>query len=76
MFYTHHVVFVQMFTSLYGTPCLFKTRANVDKDKWYVTTVLVYVCFLQARCPSCRPTNSVNALKAKSIANLSHINKQ
>jgi len=22
-------------------------------------------CFLQARCPSCRPTNSVKALKAK-----------
>jgi len=24
------------------------------------------LCFLQARCPSCRPTNSVKALKAKS----------
>jgi len=23
------------------------------------------LCFLQARCPSCRPTNSVKALKAK-----------
>ena len=23
------------------------------------------VCFLQARCPSCRPTNSVKALKAE-----------
>jgi len=22
------------------------------------------LCFLQARCPSCRPTNSVKALKA------------
>jgi len=22
------------------------------------------LCFLQARCPSCRPTNSVEALKA------------
>jgi len=25
------------------------------------------LCFLQARCPSCRPTNSVKALKAKSL---------
>jgi len=23
------------------------------------------LCFLQARCPSCRPTNSVKALKAQ-----------
>ena len=25
------------------------------------------LCFLQARCPSCRPTNSVKALKAKAL---------
>jgi len=25
------------------------------------------LCFLQAGCPSCRPTNSVNALKARNI---------
>jgi len=27
-------------------------------------------CFLQAGCPSCRPTNSVKALKAKSSRRL------
>jgi len=26
------------------------------------------LCFLQAGCPSCRPTNSVKALKAKTIS--------
>jgi len=25
------------------------------------------LCFLQARCPSCRPTNSVKALKAEMV---------
>jgi len=25
------------------------------------------LCFLQAGCPSCHPTNSVKALKAKSV---------
>jgi len=29
------------------------------------------LCFLQAGCPSCRPTNSVKALKAKK--KLSHL---
>jgi len=28
------------------------------------------LCFLQAGCPSCRPTNSVKALKASSINHL------
>jgi len=27
------------------------------------------LCFLQAGCPSCRPTNSVKALKAKELDN-------
>jgi len=31
--------------------------------------------FLQARCPSCRPTNSVKALKAKSTLVNSHFKK-
>jgi len=32
--------------------------------------------FLQAGCPSCRPTNSVKALKAVSIKNNKKIKKQ
>jgi len=28
------------------------------------------LCFLQAGCPSCRPTNSVKALKALELCNL------
>ena len=32
------------------------------------------LCFLQAGCPSCRPTNSVKALKAQ-VCNLQHKNK-
>jgi len=28
------------------------------------------LCFLQAGCPSCRPTNSVKALKAQSVYTL------
>jgi len=34
----------------------------------YASTPLL--SFLQARCPSCRPTNSVKALKAVSIAQM------
>jgi len=31
------------------------------------------LCFLQAGCPSCRPTNSVKALKARNPENLAKI---
>ena len=31
------------------------------------------LCFLQARCPSCRPTNSVKALKAQIPSNTLYI---
>ena len=31
-----------------------------------ITTPVPHHCFLQAGCPSCRPTNSVKALKARS----------
>jgi len=34
------------------------------------------LCFLQAGCPSCRPTNSVKALKAKSISMSKQIDKR
>jgi len=34
------------------------------------------LCFLQAGCPSCRPTNSVKALKALSISMSKQINKR
>jgi len=32
-----------------------------------ITTPVPYHSFLQARCPSCHPTNSVKALKAKGL---------
>jgi len=31
------------------------------------------LCFLQAGCPSCCPTNSVKALKAKKITTITHL---
>jgi len=31
------------------------------------------LCFLQAGCPSCRPTNSVKALKASAMASICSI---
>jgi len=33
------------------------------------------LCFLQAGCPSCRPTNSVKALKAKALKANQHSTK-
>jgi len=45
-----HIIHMQVCTSL-------------QTDNYATTPPL---CFLQARCPSCRPTNSVKALKAAS----------
>ena len=47
----HHLVHMQVCTLLHA-------------DNHTSTPPL---CFLEAGCPSCRPTNSVNALKAKKL---------
>jgi len=38
---------------------------SAPRSRQITTPALHYSSFLQARCPSCRPTNSVKALKAQ-----------
>ena len=38
---------------------------SAPRSRQITTPALHYSSFLQARCPSCRPTNSVKALKAR-----------
>jgi len=47
-------------------------RANLQSN---VTANKPTPSFLKAGCPSCRPTNSVKALKGKPSANLLKINQ-
>jgi len=43
------------------------TEARDSEWQWHITTPAHHhSVFLQAGCPSCRPTNSVKALKALS----------
>ena len=48
------------------------TTGDVQSYSQNVTTNKPTPCFLQSGCPSCRPTNSVRALKGKILLDTLH----